>query len=158
MTASASTTLIAGVATLLLALGVGVLIGENNAPAPVAQKPTVINVPAASSGGTVTSATTTPSTSSGGARPTGSTGAAAPTGKSSSKAAKPSSKATAKAPVSASKAPSAAAVSAANQAAAKTLDSKNVGNATAQPGQSCTAGTPGCVGGKQTTQLFGGAP
>jgi hypothetical protein len=156
ISASASTTLIAGVATLLLALGVGVLIGENNAPTPVAQKATVITV--SGGAGTGTTAATAPSTGSS-TQPTASTPTtAASSGKTGSKASSPaSSKATAKvAPVSATKATSPAAVNAANQAVAKTLGSSHVGNATAQPGQSCTAGTPGCQGGKQTGRLFGG--
>ncbi len=35
--------------------------------------------------------------------------------------------------------------------------SSNAGSSTSQPGQSCQAGTPGCVNGKQTSQLFGGS-
>jgi hypothetical protein len=65
---SPSTTLIAGIATLILAVGVGVLIGQsgNNDSTPVAnQQPTVIRVGGGEGGGEVEEAGTTPETNSG---------------------------------------------------------------------------------------------
>jgi hypothetical protein len=65
---SPSTTLIAGIATLILAVGVGVLIGNSgNDSTPVAQPKTqVIQVGGGEGGGEVEEAATTPETTSGG--------------------------------------------------------------------------------------------
>jgi hypothetical protein len=64
---SSGTALIAGVGTLLLALGVGVLIGRTNSSTPVASRttPVVVTVPAASGGSATGSSTTASSTNSG---------------------------------------------------------------------------------------------
>lgn len=151
--ASAGTTLIAGVATLLLALGVGVLIGQSNAPATTSSgKPIVVSVPssAPATGGVATTAQTTTAASSvsAGTSSKGAKGA---------KATKSSTTTAAKAaPVSTAKATSAAAQQAAANQAAKTLGNSNIGNPTATVGSTCNAGTPGCQNGKQTQQLFGG--
>ncbi len=152
MSASGSTTLIAGIATLLLALGVGVLIGENNSSTPVAQKDQVITVqggaPASTQAAAPTTSTpvqSTPTTAS-----TTGTHAKGANGTKAAKTTKPATTASAKA------ATSAAAVQAANKAAQATLGSKNVGNATSTVGAQCTAGSPGCQNGKQTNNLFGG--
>jgi hypothetical protein len=157
MTASAGTTLIAGVATLLLALGVGVLIGQDN-KGTTAAKTTIItvgnNAPTGSSGatgtGTGAAQTSTPATSSTQAS-TSATGSKGAKGSTASTSAGAKS-----APVSTTKATSAAGQQAAANGASKVLGGANVGSPTAQPGSSCTAGTPGCQGGKQTGQLFGG--
>ncbi len=163
MPQSSSTTLIAGIATLLLALGVGVLIGENNGSTTSAKGPTVITVGGGSAGAATTS---TPSTASspGTSTGAGSTGSAASSHNSTnsskhSKASKSSTGASnaAAAPVSAAKATSSAALNNAAKAAQKTLGTNaNIGSPTSQPGQSCAAGTPGCENGKQTPNLFGG--
>ncbi|MGO9899272.1 MAG: zinc ribbon domain-containing protein [Solirubrobacteraceae bacterium] len=162
MTASAGTTLIAGVATLLLALGVGVLIGQDNARTP-APKTTIIvgsGAPTGSSGAASTGAaqTSTPATSStpAGTSAKGSKSVEGAKGAKGSAASTSTSASAKAAPVSTTKATSAAAQQAAANGASKALGGANVGNPTAQEGSSCTAGTPGCQGGKQTSQLFGG--
>jgi hypothetical protein len=152
MNASAGTTLIAGVATLLLALGVGVLIGQSNAPAPSSSKQIVVSVPS-SAPAAVGAATTAQTTTAASSAPVG----ASSKGSKGAKAAKSSTTTAAKAaPVSAAKATSAAAQQAAANQAAKTLGNSNIGNPTATVGSTCNAGTPGCENGKQTQQLFGG--
>lgn len=64
---SSGTALIAGVGTLLLALGVGVLIGRTNNSTPAASRttPVVVTVPAASGGSGAAGSTTASSTNSG---------------------------------------------------------------------------------------------
>lgn len=64
---SSGTALIAGVGTLLLALGVGVLIGRTNNRTPAANRtpPVVVTVPAASGGSAAGASTTASSTDSG---------------------------------------------------------------------------------------------
>lgn len=64
---SSGTALIAGVGTLLLALGVGVLIGRTNNSTPAASRttPVVVTVPAASGGSAAGTPTTASSTNSG---------------------------------------------------------------------------------------------
>lgn len=93
---SSSTALLAGIATLLLAMGVGVLIGESGNDSPSAAKAPavqVVSVPGAAAAPAATAATTTPTDGT-----TGSTGSAAAKGsgtassgasKTSSAAAKP---------------------------------------------------------------------
>jgi hypothetical protein len=124
LTASSWLTLIAGVATLLLALGVGVLIGKANNPASKTQSITV------NAGGSSSSA---PATGSTGA--SGGTSAAAGGGSGTSHAR------------------GSASHSGGNGALGT---NRNLGSGNQQPGQACQAGTPGCVNGKQSGNLFGG--
>jgi hypothetical protein len=129
---SPSSSLIAGVATLLLALGVGVLIGRSgdNTPARAAT-PQVVTV-AAGSGGSA--ATTAGTVAAAGAAKTASS-------KSSSKKSK-SSKA---------KVTGAASVDATAKKNGVKLPPKVV-----KVGQRCAKGAKGCQGGKFTGNFFGG--
>jgi hypothetical protein len=127
---SAATTLVAGVATLLLAMGVGVLIGHNTSTPTRAAAPQIITVAGGAANGNAASAGT-PSTA---ARKRG---------------AKLKVKTTV-VHVSAKTAKAAAA------AAAKVLGGSAPKNPTIQPGQSCTAGTAGCQNGTFTGNFFGG--
>ena len=133
--ASAATTLVAGVATLLIAMGVGVLIGHNsnNAPARVAS-PQVITVGGglAAAGGNTASNAGTPSTA----------------------AAKKGAKLKVKTTV-VHLSPKTA--KAASVAAAKVLGGSAPSNPTVQQGQSCSPGTAGCDStGHFTGSFFGG--
>jgi hypothetical protein len=125
---SAGTTLVAGVATLLLAMGVGVLIGHNTSSAR-APAPQIITVGAG--GGTGASSAATPSTSS------------SKTGKASKK------RKVTKVVVTAHTAQVAA------SAAAKVLGGAAPKNPTVTVGQSCSADTAGCQNGKFTGNFFG---
>jgi hypothetical protein len=135
---SASLNLIAGVATLLLAMGVGVLIGHNNSSAgsKVANSgPTVIRLD--------TNAATTPAASS--AR----TATQASHSSAKSKGHKPAKAAAAK--------PTKVVVQQAAAAASKVVGgSANVAAPTVSQGQSCAAGSAGCQNGKFTGQNFFG--
>jgi hypothetical protein len=134
-------TLIAGVATLLVAMGLGILIGHdssNNTPARAPQQPVNVTVNGGgggSSAGTSKGASTTASSS--------------PTSSSSNKATKSSTKATPKV--------STAQQQKSQQAASKVLGSSshNTAPATVQQGGACTHGA-GCQGGKFTGNFFGG--
>jgi hypothetical protein len=124
---SAATTLVAGVATLLLAMGVGVLIGHNNAGTPLrAAAPQVITV----GGGPATT----------------------PTAGAASAAVAPGS---AKKPKVTVVHLTARSVKAAAAAATKVLGSSAPKNPTVTTGQSCSAGTAGCQGGHFTGGFFG---
>ena len=127
-----ATTLIAGVATLLLAMGVGVLIGHNgrSSVSTRASAPQVITV------GGGASATPTASNSSA-ARHTSKT---ASTKKAKTTVVHVTPKVSKKAAA----------------AATKVLGASAPKNPTVQPGDSCTAGTPGCKNGKFTGDFFGG--
>ena len=138
---SASFNLIAGVATLLIAMGVGVLIGHDSGSNGTAGKaqPQVIQL---RSSGAVSSATSTAaaatSNSSGGSNSKSSHGKSSGKGKSG------------KAP------PPKVVVQQAAQAAQKvTGGSANVAGATATQGSSCASGTAGCQSGKLTGNYFG---
>jgi hypothetical protein len=133
-----SATLIAGVATLLVAMGLGILIGHdsstNRTIAPQPKVNVTVNGGGGGGAGSSTGASTTASSRS--------------TSKSSSKAAKSST--------------AAPKVSAAQQqksqaAASKVLGASSAKTAppTVQPGQKCTHGA-GCQGGKFTGNFFGG--
>ena len=132
--------LIAGIATLLLAMGVGVLIGHNSsssAPQKSAASPTVITVGGGS--GSAGTATTGNSGSSGGNS----------SGSKKSKSSKSSAKA--------AKAPAKVVVQKAAAAAAKvTGGNANVAGATATQGSSCSNGQAGCQNGKFTGNNFFG--
>ena len=123
---SGAATLIAGVGTLLLAMGVGVLIGHNsNSNSPTrAAAPQVITVGGGPSGSTTAANT-----------------AQAPKAK---KKSKPS---VVKVTPKVSKA--------ASSAASKVLGASAPKKPTVRPGDSCTTGTPGCTNGKFTGDFFG---
>jgi hypothetical protein len=140
------TTLVAGVATLLLAILVGVLIGHNtasNQPQPVASKPTVITV----NGGTAPPAATSASIPASGSSSSGS----AKKGKGGS--AKGKSKAAKKAPAVSKKA-----AAAQQQAASKVLGGAHNAPPTVTVGQKAPKGTPGVnkKTGKFDGSFFGG--
>jgi len=136
---SPGSTLVAFVAVLLLALGVGVLIGHDTAStAKTASQPKISVNLGNSSGGSGTSAASTA-----GSTATGSKSSKGATGKGHSATSKAASKPLAK-----------KVVAAATKAASSTLHAKtSLGSPTSQEGSSCTSG-PGCQGGKQTNNLF----
>jgi hypothetical protein len=142
------TTLIAGVATLLLALGVGVLIGHNNSAPLKASTPQVITVNGGSAAGSSSTGNTGATT---GAASSHSTGT-----KASSKLSKTASKATT---ATSKKTVSTKAATKATQAASSTLKPKsgvNLAPSTQKQGATCTAGTAGCQNGKFSGNFFGG--
>jgi len=127
---SAATTLVAGVATLLLAMGVGVLIGHNSNSTPTrAAAPQIITVAGGAANGAAASGT--------------------PSAAARKKAAKLKVKTTVVHLT-------AKTATAAASAAAKVLGGGAPKNPTVQPGQSCTAGTAGCQNGTFTGSFFGG--
>jgi hypothetical protein len=133
---SSGTTLVAGVGVLLLAIGLGVLIGRvgNNQTTTraAAATPTVISV---QGGGGVTATTPTIAT----------------TVHVNKKA-----KAKVKAPAAASAPPPAAVQKKATEAAGKVLgNSKNLAPPTVTTGQQCSSGQAGCSGGKFDGNFFG---
>ena len=133
-TMSAGTTLVAGVGVLLLAIGLGFLIGDNNNTSTqrAAAPPQVITVQGGSGAATSTAPTTTT------------------TGSTSKKKAK--AKAAAKTPA----APTAAVQKKATQAAGKVLgNSKHLAPPTVTTGGSCSNGQAGCSGGKFNGNFFG---
>jgi hypothetical protein len=136
--ASAGTTLIAGVATLLLAMGVGVLIGQNGAGTPkqAAAAPQVVTVNGGSgSGGSGSTAT-------------------ASTGSKSKHAGKKGSPKKSKAPAAHLSKKTTAAV---NQGASNVVGStQKLAPATVKVGGKCQTGEAGCQGGKFTGGFFGG--
>jgi hypothetical protein len=139
MRASAGTTLIAGVATLLLAMGVGVLIGQNGtsnngkqASAAAPLKVITVNGGGGGSGSTAT----------------------ASTGSKSNKAGKKGSAKKSKAPVAHLSKKTTAAV---NQGASNVVGStQKLAPATVKVGGKCQTGQAGCQGGKFTGGFFGG--
>jgi hypothetical protein len=139
---SAGFNLIAGVATLLLAMGVGVLIGHNssnsNAGGKAAATPAITINGAGSANGAA--GPTAASSGSGSSRSTAGTGKAKHT-----RSAK-----------SATKAPPKVVIQKAAAAASKvTGGSAKTAGATATQGSACTAGTAGCQNGKLTGNYFG---
>jgi hypothetical protein len=135
---SSGFTLIAGIATLLIAMGVGVLIGHNSAG--VTRTPTQ-NITVAGGGAAAPTATSA-TTASGGATATKSHSG----GKSGQKKSKAASKSK----------PSAAVSQKAAAAASKvTGGSAKVAAPTVTAGGACSAGTAGCQGGKLTGNFFG---
>jgi hypothetical protein len=136
--ASSGATIVAGVGTLLLAMGVGVLIGHNTASTPkqvAAAPPTVVTINGGGSAPTTTAASTTPSR----AAKHGSTS------KGSSKS-KSKSKSGAK--------PSAADAAKASNAASKVLGSSNTNLPPATVTQGQTGSGPGY---NKTTKKFDGS-
>jgi len=140
---ASGTTLVTGIATLLLAMGVGVEIGRisnaNNGTAGQARASAPsVQVVTVGSGGGATAATTTPSTSA--------------STKTNSKAAKAAlAKSTKSAPVSKK------VQTKATQAASAVLGSgaKNLAPATVKQGGACTNGQAGCQNNKFTGNFFG---
>jgi hypothetical protein len=142
MPMSGSGTLIAGVATLLLAMGVGLLIGlsVNKAPAPAASKVVVVPSGGASSG----TASGTPTT-----------GAAAP-GAGATSAGATSATRSHHATSSTSKSGSTAKAALAKALPPKLkVIPKQLQSSVKKVGQACSSG-PGCTGGKFTGTFFGG--
>jgi hypothetical protein len=138
---SAGFNLIAGVATLLLAMGVGVLIGHSNSSANNAHQASTPAITINGGGG----ASTNPASAAG----TGSSGASSSRGTHASNAKHGKS-------VKAAKAPPKVVIQKAAAAASKvTGGSAKVAGATATQGSSCTAGTAGCQNGKLTGNFFG---
>jgi hypothetical protein len=147
---SYGTTLVAGIATLLLAMGVGVEIGRisnqgnNSGTQRAAAQPTVI---VNGGGGTGTSAATTTAAAQSPAGSTKHTQHAAAVPKSEAKKAQQA--------AAASK-PTQQAVQKASNAAASVLGgSTGQQNATVTTGQSCAAGSAGCQGGHFSGNFFG---
>jgi hypothetical protein len=138
---SAGFNLIAGVATLLLAMGVGVLIGHSNSGAATtkASAPPAITINGgAASGSAGTAASSGAASSLGGTAHTGK-----PKHHGSAKSAK-------------EKAPSKVVIQKAAAAASKvTGGSAKTAAPTATQGSSCTDGTAGCQNGKLTGSFFG---
>ena len=147
---SQGATLVAGIGTLLLAMGVGVLIGHGSAGTKTVQSPhaQVITVDAGGGGASgVASTTATSSTSGAVSKHSKKSKGGGSKGKSSHKA-KPAAPSTPRA----TKGEAAAAQSAAN----KVTGGGDVNNApvTVTSGQSCSG--QGCQGGKFTGNFFGG--
>jgi hypothetical protein len=133
-----ATTLVAGVATLLIAMGVGVLIGHNSASTPTrAAAQQVITV----GGGAGAAASTGPASSA-------ATRASSAGKHSKAKATKAQTKVTVVHLTAKVK-------KAAVAAATKVLGASAPKNPTVTSGQSCTAGTPGCSKGKFSGTFFG---
>ena len=135
---SANATLIAGIGTLLLALGVGVLIGRSgeHSGSTASTAPVVVKVPGAGSGGEEATSTTA-KTNSGKGSTTGS-----------------GSKATA----SKAKAGAATGSSGQSKVAESVLHPANgvkLAKPTTKVGEKCSGGTAGCKGGKFTGEFFG---
>jgi len=148
---SSGTTVVAGIATLVLALGVGVEIGRlsnNNNPTPVAsaQKPQV-NIYNGGAGSSAAQSGTTAASSSAAA------GSSSKHSGSHAKHSKPS----ATAQTSSTAKPTSQAVQKASSAASGVLGgSGGQSNATVTTGQSCAAGTAGCQNGHFSGGFFGG--
>jgi hypothetical protein len=143
--ASSSATLIAGIATLLIAMGVGVLIGHNNASAPSKSaadtQPLKININSGAATGTGTTPTTGAATPSTTAKGNG----------------KGTGKITAKAKKALNKKPTAAENAKAAGAANKVLGgSAKTAAPTVTQGSACQTGTAGCEDGKFTGNNFFG--
>ena len=144
---TSSTTLLAGIATLLLALGVGVLIGESGSSTP---KTGGIHVVVNGGGGSGSgAATSTPSSS-------GSTGGSSTSSGSShssgdkTKAKKSSSSSSSNSNSSSKTSSNANVTPAPSSGVSKSVTKAPV----VKPGGSCTAGTPGCQNGKETGNFF----
>jgi hypothetical protein len=136
---SSGTTLVAGVGVLLLAIGLGVLIGRlgNNNNSQRASAPQVITVQGGAGAGTA-GATTTPTTSAN----------SSPTTKKEKGKLKAAAKATAP--------PSAAVQKKATQAAGKVLgNASHLAPPTVTTGGACSNGQAGCSGGKFNGNFFG---
>ena len=137
--------LIAGIATLLLAMGVGVLIGHNSSSAPASSRQPAVQVITAGGSGVAA----------GGA----STGASAvASGGGGAKAKKPKSAAVAAAAKAAKSTapPPPVVVKKAAAAAAKVVGNANVAPVTVTQGGACSGSQAGCSNGKFNGNFFGG--
>lgn len=136
---SSGTTLVAGVGVLLLAIGLGVLIGRinnNNTPTTRASAPAQV-ITVQGGGGSAAAASTTPTTA---------------TTRHVTKVVKAKLNAAAKATAP----PPAAVQQKATQAAGKVLgNSKNLAPPTVTTGQKCSSGQAGCSGGSFNGNFFG---
>ena len=142
---TSSTTLLAGIATLLLALGVGVLIGESGSSTPkTGGIHVVVNGGGGSGSGSGTAASTPSSSGSTGGSST-SSGSSHSSG-SKTKAAKNSSSNSA----SKSKSSGSTATPPPSTGVSKTVTKTPA----VKPGGACTAGSPGCQNGKETGNFF----
>ena len=139
---SSGATLVAGVATLLLAMGLGLLIGRSSNSQPVASRSPAVQVVTVQGSGAGSGAASAPAaTAPAAAKPAH--GAAAAAAKVTKKKAL-------------SRPPTAAAAKKANAAAGKVLgNSHNLAPATVSTGQTCTSGA-GCQGGHFTGTFFPG--
>ena len=139
---SAGFNLIAGVATLLLAMGVGVLIGHNNSSGNASGR--AVTTPAITINGAGSANGGTPTTAA--ANGSGSSGSTAGSAKSKHSGSAKTAK----------NAPPKVVIQKAAAAASKvTGGSAKTAGATATQGSSCTAGTAGCQNGKLTGNYFG---
>jgi hypothetical protein len=133
---SSGAAMVAGVGVLLLAIGLGVLIGRinnNNTPAKASATPQVITVQAGGGGAATTTPTTTTATHLSG-----------------------KSKANLKAAAKTTAPPPAAVQKKATQAAGKVLgNSKNLAPPTVTNGQKCSSSQAGCSGGNFNGNFFG---
>lgn len=143
-----SATVVAGIATLVLAMGVGVEIGSlsksSNSGSSGTAKPTVIqlNGNGASAAATTTGATSTPVASAKPHAPTKVKGSEAKKATQAASAPKPTKQAVQKA----------------SNAASSVLGAgTGQSNATVTTGQSCAAGSAGCTGGHFDGSFFGGS-
>jgi hypothetical protein len=145
-----SAVLLIGLFILLLALGVGVLIGHNgNTKSPKSPVSVVVNDSGGGAGSSAGSAASTTAATTGAGASGASRSGSSSKAKSGTK--KTAAKATSKA--AAAKNPNASATGkTGTKAAAKSFGNSAASKSTV--GGACTAGTPGCVNGKQTGNLF----
>jgi hypothetical protein len=145
---SSGTTLVAGVGVLLLAIGLGVLIGRlghNNTPAQKQAPAEVVTVQGGGGGGTASTAATTASTT------------AAHTATHAAHAAPKGLTGKLKQAAEQTAPPTKAVQQKANQAAGKVLgNNSNLAPPTQKVGGSCKSGQAGCQGNKFTGNFFGG--
>jgi hypothetical protein len=148
---SSSASLLLGLLIILVALGIGVLIGHNGNAKPTRQPVSVVVNGGGSSGSSAGAETTAAST---GGSPAAASSATKKTAKvkSTKSSAAASKAAAAKAAKAATSANAAATGKAGTAAAAKSFSSSATQKSTV--GGSCTAGTAGCANGKQTGNLF----
>ncbi len=141
---TSGTTLLAGIAVLLLAIGVGVLIGHAVSNSGTQKPVNNITVNGGGSGGG-TSAATTGNTGSGAASTGSTSNTSGSSGSSSSK----------KKSVKASTGSNTVAAKKNTPPPSSGVSSSVTKTPTVKPGGSCTAGTPGCTNGKETGNFFG---
>jgi hypothetical protein len=145
--ASTGFTLIAGIATLLLAMGVGVLIGHNSANTPPVASNAPVKIDLSGSGAAGSAAATT-STAASASAPRSHSGSASHA-KSHAKSSSASTQTT-------KAKPSSAQSQKAGGAASKVLGgSASTASATVTQGSSCSSGQAGCQGGHFSGSFFG---
>ena len=144
---SSGFTLIAGIATLLLAMGVGVLIGHNSAPSQPASsgQPVKIDLSGGGSSGAGAATASTPAT------------AASGSGKTGAQSSSHTPSHTSRPPSPQKPKPTSAQSTKASGAASKVLGGQaNTAPATVTQGGQCQSGTAGCQNGKFTGNNFFG--